>query len=131
MQIGLDVCNKLCFSREDFRRLAESDTPMADLMCKMARFRLDKIGVKETESVARKGGIALNDVAAAGFLVNPQWYTLQWAVGDVETEGSCAGQTILKFNYEEEEKPNVCFAAAVDSEAVVREWVDSLSSQER
>lgn len=127
VQTGLDVCNQFSFRRRDFEILELADSPIAQIMCRMVQFRLSKIGVSETGSVVHEDSIALNDVAAAAYLLNPDWFTTRMAVGDVETEGQCAGQTILNFAGGAGTAPNVCFAEKVDSQAAIRHWISSLS----
>ena len=107
---------------EDFDELARRDTPMTRFICQMVQFRLRQIGETKSESVARTDSIALNDVAATAYLMNPGWFTTEMVAGDVETAGQCAGMTILDFVNRENRLPNVCFASDVDSQAAIRQW---------
>ena len=128
VQIGLDICNQFSFHREDFDALAQADSPVTRFIRQMVQFRLRKIGQAHVESVVRSDSIALNDVAATSYLMNPDWFTTQWVVGDVETMGRCAGQTVLDFANRESRTPNVCFASRVDSQAAIRQWSRDLCS---
>lgn len=122
VQIGLDICNRFSFRMEDFDELARRDIPMTRFICQMVQFRLRQIGETKSESVARTDSIALNDVAATAYLMNPGWFTTEMVAGDVETAGQCAGMTILDFVNRENRLPNVCFASDVDSQAAIRQW---------
>ena len=128
VQIGLDICNQFSFRPADFARLEQADSPVSRFICRMVQFRLRQMGVTDTESVARSDSIALNDVAATAYLMNPAWFTTEMVVGDVETAGRCAGQTVLDFANRENRVPNVCFASAVDSRAAIQAWSRDLCS---
>ena len=125
VQIGLDVCNQFSFYPKDFEQLRRADTPITRFIWQMVQFRLRQIGAENAlalESVARAESIALNDVAATAYLMNPDWFTTQMVAGDVETAGRCAGMTVLDFANRENREPNVCFASGVDSQAAIRRW---------
>lgn len=121
-QIGLDVCNQFSFRPADFDELAAANTPITRFITQMVQFRLRQIGVTNHESVSRADSIALNDVAATAYLMDPGWFQTEMVAGDVEIAGSCAGQTVLDFMNPENRKPNVCFAFGVDSQAAIRQW---------
>ena len=122
VQVGLDICNQFSFRPADFDALQQVDSPVTRFICQMVQFRLRQIGGVAAESVARSDSIALNDVAATSYLMNPDWFTTEMVVGDVETAGRCAGQTVLDFANRENRVPNVCFASGVDSHAAIRQW---------
>lgn len=126
VQVGLDICNRFNFYPADFDRIAKQNTPMAHFIWQMVQFRLRKIGAEAMESVARTDSIALNDVAATAYLMNPDWFRTKMVVGDVETAGQCAGMTVLDFVNRENRTPNVCFAFEVDSQAAIQRWSDDL-----
>lgn len=127
-QVGLDVCNRFSFSRSDFETMEREGGSMARILCRMARFRLDKIGGMKEGSVAREDGIALNDVAAAAYLVNPGWFTTRMASGDIVTDGPSAGQTQLDFDIENEDEANICFVSDADTRAAISRWVECLGN---
>lgn len=126
VQIGLDICNRFRFHPQDFDRLAEHDSPIARFICQMVQFRLRQIGSTESKADAHADGIALNDVAATAYLMNPEWFSTRMVAGDVETEGQCAGMTVLDFANRENRTPNVCFAFDVDSQAAIQRWSSDL-----
>ena len=128
VQVGLDICNQFSFRPADFDALQQVDSPVTRFICQMVQFRLRQIGGVAAESVARSDSIALNDVAATSYLMNPDWFTTEMVVGDVETAGRCAGQTVLDFANRENRVPNVCFASAVDSRAAIQAWSRDLCS---
>lgn len=122
VQVGLDICNQFSFRPSDFAALEHTGSMVNRFICQMVQFRLRQIGGVAVESVARTDSIALNDVAATAYLMNPGWFTTQMVPGDVETEGRCAGMTVLDFANREDRVPNVCFASSVDSGAAIAQW---------
>ena len=125
VQIGLDICNQFSFYPQDFEQLRKTGTPITSFIWQMVQFRLAQIGgenARAIESVARLESIALNDVAATSYLMNPDWFQTEMVVGDVETAGRCAGMTVLDFANRENREPNVCFAYGVDSKAAIAQW---------
>ena len=122
VQIGLDICNQFNFHPADFEQLRQTDTKVSQFIWKMVQFRLRQIGGQASESVARTDSIALNDVAATSYLMNPDWFTTEMVTGDVETAGQCAGMTVLDFANRENRTPNVCFAYGVDCAAAIARW---------
>ena len=128
VQIGLDVCNQFAFYPEDFELLEKSGKPDAVLISRMAQFRLRQTGPGHTshESVARESSIALNDVPAAAYLINPEWFQTVSVPGDIATEGICAGQTLLDPVNREKKKENVVFAFGADADDARRQWVSDL-----
>jgi len=126
VQIGLDVCNQFSFFPADFDELAKADTPITRFITQMVQFRLRQIGVTNHESVSRSDSIALNDVAATAYLMNPDWFQTEMVAGDVEIAGSCAGQTVLDFMNNDNRPRNICFAYGVDSQAAIRQWSHDL-----
>lgn len=127
VQIGLDVCNLFRFNVNDFNVLAHVSNSVAQAMVKMARFRLAQIGVSMNKSVADYDSIALNDVAAAAYLINPGWFSVEEAEGEVVMDGICRGMTLLDFNVEKGSKGNIIFAADADSQAAVSGWVSAIA----
>lgn len=118
VQIGLDICDQFRFHRSAFEQLEQKKTAVSQFVWKMVQFRLRQANGVDTYGES----IALNDVAATSYLMNPQWFETQMVPGDVEIAGSCAGMTVLDFANKENRPANVCFAYGVDSAAAIAQW---------
>ena len=126
VQIGLDICNLFSFHIDDFRKICFSDNPVANAIVKMTAFRIAQIGKTENRSVARNDSIALNDVAAAAYLINPDWFTVESVAGEIAIDGICRGMTVLDFAAQTGKEKNVYFASNVDALSAVAAWVSAM-----
>ena len=128
VQVGLDVCNKLHFTKEDIEQLKQTHSAVASALYSMLQFRIKQIGTKGIESVARENSIALNDVAAAAYLINPEWFVTVNASGTIACDELCRGQTVLETKVNPNKKQNIVFAKDVNAEAVVSAWLHAISN---
>ncbi len=128
VQVGLDICNMLQFKSELFDDLGnKKDSAVSVAMAKMASFRLRQIGKGVSTSVARKDSIALNDVAAAAYLMHPELFSTESASGDIATDGISRGMTVLDFDNRTEKEKNVLFACDADAESIVSLWASGIA----
>lgn len=125
VQVGLDICNRFRFHEEDFRMLSRHSSPCSDLLTGIFGYRQQQL----VENNCVEEGIALNDVPAAAYLINPDWFRTKLVHGDVETCGSCIGQTVLDVdNRLKHTGPgNVVFCESVDSRSAINGWIEDVA----
>jgi inosine-uridine nucleoside N-ribohydrolase len=140
IQIGLDVCDLVTQTVTDLDQIEAQHTPISEFITKLLSFRRNKavqvirdeqgnvVGqIKASEQVAGRGqGIGLNDLTTTAYLINPDWFEKQFATIDVETEGMCAGETIVDYMGLWGRKPNNYFVHNVRGKELVAQWVKDM-----
>lgn len=128
VQLGLDICDMFTETEEDFRRLRDEGGRIGGFLYKMTE-EWRKRNAKAPASrwyKTREDGIGMNDVAATAYLINPDWFTCEDVVCDIQLEGLSAGQTVVDFRGWWKKEPNVRFAYDVDSRAAVERWIEDI-----
>lgn len=142
VQVGLDVCDFVTQEVSDLDSIAKASTPVTDFLVRLMEFRREKAIhtvkdsygnivkiIKASEQGGGRGsGIGLNDLTATGYLINPEWFDTKLMAGDIETMGLCVGETVLDSSGLWGKVPNVHFAYAVESRALVNQWVADMKN---
>ncbi len=140
VQIGLDVCDLVTQTVQDLDCIEAQHTKVSEFIIKLLSFRRDKAvqviqdeqgnvvgGIKASEQVAGRGqGIGLNDLTATGYLINPDWFSKKFVTIDVETNGMCAGETIVDYMGLWGRNPNNYFVYDVTGKELVSQWVKDM-----
>lgn len=138
VQVGLDVCDLVTQTIADLDTICAAHTSVTDWLIKVLDYRrnravqkiFDENGnlfktIRASEQVAGRGqGIGLNDLTAAGYVVNPAWFKTVNVRIDVEIHGSVTyAQTVADFNGLSGKTPNAFLPIDVDGQALVARWV--------
>ncbi len=131
VQLGLDICDKVRYNKEDMAPLLQAGTPVARFMAQMTakiwtakRVFHDEHGNITGQSVAGGGGgVGFNDVSATAYLMNPDWFETQHVTIDIDTTGLCPGQTVVDFRGMWGRAKNAHWAHDVDATALKKRFV--------
>lgn len=128
MQIGLDVCNKFSITLADIARVTQPENKISSMLSRMLAFRTREIasGSEHSWRITRPDGIGLNDLAATAYLMNPDWFQVEQYYIEVQTQGICAGMTVVDFMRHMGKESNATFAYDVDSRAVIEQWIEDI-----
>ncbi len=130
VQLGLDICDQFTETEADFERLRNEGGKIGEYLYTMTQAWRARFATQPPSRwyKTRTNGIGMNDVAAAAYLINPDWFACEDVAADIELTGSLsAGQTVVDFRGWWNREPNVKFAYEADSEAAVRQWVDMIT----
>lgn len=128
VQIGLDICDQFNITLDDLADIRDAGTAVSNLFTQMVQFRIDQIpSLTGSDWYRVRGdGIPLNDLAAAAYLMNPDWFGAERFAVDIVTDGIAAGQTVVDFREKWNREPNALFAYEVDSRAAIDDWKNCL-----
>jgi inosine-uridine nucleoside N-ribohydrolase len=137
VQLGLDVCDLVTQRFEDLDAIVATESPIAIFLSKILYNRRDRVTQLPRDEMGnilpipfpvRSTGMGLNDMTAAAYIINPEWFKTIPVYMDIETAGKCDGETIIDYKGMSGKKPNCLFAYDVDGPALVRRWVHDMKN---
>ena len=125
-QIGLDVCNEVEISpdnQEEIWNLKSAVSQFLEKIVPVHRSASSIIGTKIP------GAARFNDMPAVGYTIDPTLFKCETLRIHFETLGEFTkGQTVADPNHFIEDAQNVNVAMKVDSEELVKLWMDGIKS---
>ena len=117
VQVGLDVCNKVCISLEQLDGLSQADTAAARLLTAatgcLRQYYLTRGLITETD------GVRYNDVPAVAFAIDPSLFRGLDMEVHIETQSPLTrGQTVAESGHRDGRNPNVHVCLEVDAPKV-------------
>ncbi len=118
VQVGLDVCRKLAFTRDEFNRICEAGLPTTDMLAKISGFI--SAFYQSRKSFTEEGYyVAYNDFPAIGYLIAPELFTPQNYFVTISTfDELTKGQTVADIGDQTHQTPNAKVLMDVDAQAL-------------
>ena len=122
IQVGLDVCDRVEFSKEQLDRLGRSENPGARLLSAATPFLQGYY--RGRGMLADPEGVRYNDVPAVAYAVNPGWFETRDMYVTVDYQGPATrGQTVADVRGVTGMEPNATVCLGVDVEGLTGTFV--------
>lgn len=136
VQVGLDVCDRVTETDAHLEQIENAHTPVTDFLTKVLEFRRTKavmpvVGprgeIRQIQSHIRatpgSTDVRLNDVVAAGYVVDPNLFRGEKIYITIETQGAeTAGMTVADFRGQLGKDPNATVLLDVQGAELADRW---------
>ena len=128
VQVGLDVCDRVEFSKEQLDRLGRAENPGARLLAAATPFLQGYY--RGRGMLADPEGVRYNDVPAVAYAVNPDWFETRDMHVTVDYQGPATrGQTVADVRGVTGMEPNATVCLGVDVEGLTGTFVRRVAGE--
>ena len=128
VQVGLDVCDRVEFSKEQLDRLGRAENPGARLLAAATPFLQGYY--RGRGMLADPEGVRYNDVPAVAYAVNPGWFETREMYVTVDYQGPATrGQTVADVRGVTGMEPNATVCLGVDVEGLTGTFVRRVAGE--
>ncbi len=128
VQVGLDVCDRVEFSKEQLDRLGRAENPGARLLAAATPFLQGYYRARGM--LADPEGVRYNDVPAVAYAVNPGWFETREMHVTVDYQGPATrGQTVADVRGVTGMEPNATVCLGVDVEGLTGTFVRRVAGE--
>ena len=129
-QVGLDVCDRVEFDREQLARLAAADTPLTNLLTKATPFLQSYY--RGRGLLANPEGVRYNDVPAVAYAIDPGLFSHRELYVSIETHSEVTrGQTVADVRGVSGRPPNAKVGLEVDARRLTEMFVERVGGKGR
>lgn len=128
VQIGLDVCRRVYFTRTDIERLELANLPTTNMLAQITPFLAGFY--RRNRTFPRDGHVSFNDVPAVAYLLAPQIYDLEsYYVRIALHDELTRGATVADVMRLRDQPPNVQVALNVDVPALKELFIKRVTQE--
>ena len=128
VQVGLDVCDRVEFSKEQLERVSASDNAGSRLLAAATPFLQGYY--RSRGLLADPAGVRYNDVPAVAYAVNPGWFETRDLYVTVDYQGPATrGQTVADVRGVTGMAPNASVCLGVDVEGLTGTFIRRVAGE--